>query len=76
MNTKNTKSIYINISKFKGVLCMQRLRVILEFSKNKAEDLELYGELIRYSNPGAHVKDILKGLSPLPTLSTNNKEKE
>ena len=55
---------------------MQRLRVILEFSKNKAEDLELYGELIRYSNPGAHVKDILKGLSPLPTLSTNNKEKE
>ena len=55
---------------------MQRLRVILEFSKSKKEDLELYGELIRYSNPGAHVKDILKGLSPLPTLDNENEEEE
>lgn len=52
---------------------MERLRIILEFSKGKKEDLELYGKLIRYSNPGAHVKDILKGLSPLPTLD-NKKE--
>ena len=53
---------------------MQRLRIVLEFSKSKKEDLELYGELIRYSNPGAHVKDILNGLSPLPSLNDNNKE--
>ncbi len=55
---------------------MQRLRVVLEFSKNREEDLELYGELIRYSNPGAHVKDILKGLSPLPTMSSKNNTSE
>lgn len=53
---------------------MQRLRIILEFSKNKVEDLELYSKLIRYSNPGAHVKDVLKGLCPLPSLDDNNKE--
>ena len=42
---------------------MQRLRIVLEFSKNKIADLKLYQELIKYSNPPAHVKDILKGES-------------
>lgn len=54
---------------------MQRLRIILEFSKNKKEDLELYGELLRYSSPAAHVKDILRGVCPLPTLD-NKKVQE
>jgi len=49
---------------------MQRLRIVLEFSKVKKEDLELYGELLRYSNPSAHVKDVLKGVCPLPTLDS------
>ena len=49
---------------------MERLRIVLEFSKNKKDELELYGELIRYSSPAAHVKDILKGICPLPTLDS------
>lgn len=52
------------------IVQMERLRIVLEFSKNKKEDLELYGDLIRYSSPATHVKDILKGLCPLPTLNT------
>lgn len=51
---------------------MERLRIILEFSKNKKEDLELYKELIIHSNPAAHVKDILRGICPLPTLTSMN----
>lgn len=47
---------------------MERLRIVLEFNKGKIEDLRLFSELNKYSNPAAHVKDILKGLSPLPTL--------
>lgn len=50
---------------------MDRLRIVLEFSKGKIEDLVLFNELNKYSSPSAHVKDILKGLSPLPTLNTN-----
>ncbi len=47
---------------------MERLRIVLEFNKGKIEDLMLFSELNKYSNPAAHIKDILKGLSPLPTL--------
>lgn len=53
---------------------MDRLRIILEFSKNKKDELELYGELLRYSNPGAHVKDVLKGLVPLPAMDTKKED--
>ncbi|WP_394903667.1 hypothetical protein [Clostridium butyricum] len=49
---------------------MQRLRIILEFSKNKPEDLELYGRLLRLSSPSAVIKDILKGVLPLYTINT------
>lgn len=55
---------------------MQRLRIILEFSKNKKEDLELYGELIRHSSPAAHVKDILRGVCPLPTFDNKKVQEE
>ncbi|MDU1315384.1 MAG: hypothetical protein E6940_15275 [Clostridium septicum] len=54
----------------------ERLRVIMEFSKNKKEDLELYAQLIKHSNPGASVKDMLRGVIPLPdatNVSTHNK---
>lgn len=47
---------------------MERLRIVLEFNKGKIEDLQLFSELNKYSNPAAHVKDVLKGLVPLPTL--------
>ena len=50
---------------------MDRLRIVLEFNKCKIEDIVLFNELNKYSNPAAHTKDILKGLSPLPTLNTN-----
>lgn len=53
---------------------MQRLRIILEFSKNKPEDLELYGRLLRLSSPPAIIKDILKGVLPLSTINTIKEE--
>jgi hypothetical protein len=49
-------------------LVAERLRVVLEFSKNKERDLLLYQELIKYSNPGAIVKDMLFGVLPLPNV--------
>lgn len=49
---------------------MERLRVVLEFSKNKKDDLELYSKLIKLSNPQGVVKDILKGVLPLDTIYT------
>jgi hypothetical protein len=51
---------------------MDRLRIVLEFNKCRTDDLKLYSELNKYSNPAAHVKDILKGLVPLPTMDTKN----
>ena len=63
--------IHIYHSNKKGDIVMERLRIVLEFSKGKIEDLVLFNELNKYSNPSAHVKDILKGLVPLPTLNTN-----
>ena len=53
---------------------MERLRVVLEFSRNKKDDLELYSKLIQLSNPAATVKDILKGVLPLETINTIKKE--
>lgn len=53
---------------------MDRLRIVLEFSKGKIEDLQLFSVLNKYSNPAAHVKDILKGLSPVPTLDTEKND--
>lgn len=48
---------------------MQRLRVTIDFNKNREDDLRLYRELIKFSSPGAHIKDVLKGLCPLPNVS-------
>ena len=54
---------------------MQRLRITIDFNKNREDDLKLYAALLRYSSPGAHIKDILKGLSPLPNIE-NGTQKE
>ena len=53
---------------------MERLRIVLEFNKARMDDLMLYRELSKYSSPPAHVKDILKGLAPLPTLDTQKED--
>ncbi|MBY6761808.1 hypothetical protein HYH84_12765 [Clostridium botulinum] len=53
---------------------MERLRIPLEFNKNRKEDLELYNTLQKYSNPAAYIKDVLRGLVPIPgqIIQTNN----
>lgn len=48
---------------------MQRLRITIDFNKNREDDLRLYEALLKYSSPGAHIKDVLKGLSPLPNIT-------
>lgn len=54
---------------------MDRLRIPLEFNKAKKEEVELYNRLLKHSNPGAYIKDVLLGLVPIPgqrVLATNN----
>lgn len=50
----------------------ERLRIIIEFSKNKERELKLYGKLLEYSVPSVAVKDMLLGLIPLPDISHTN----
>lgn len=45
---------------------MERLRITLEFNKNRKEELNLYEKLQNYSNPAAYIKDVLRGLLPIP----------
>ena len=45
---------------------MERLRITLEFNKNRKEELNLYEKLQNYSNPSAYIKDVLRGLLPIP----------
>ena len=47
---------------------MERLRIPLEFNKNKKEEVELYNTLQKYSNPSAYIKDVLRGLVPIPGI--------
>ncbi len=53
----------------------ERLRIVLEFKKTSAEDLELYSKLLDFSNPPGMVKDILKGLVPLSVLEKEDDKK-
>lgn len=55
---------------------MQRLRITIDFNKNREDDLRLYEALLKYSSPGAHIKDVLKGLSPLPIISNGTVKEE
>lgn len=50
----------------------ERLRIIIEFSKNKGRELKLYGKLQEYSVPSVAVKDMLLGLIPLPDITHTN----
>jgi hypothetical protein len=50
----------------------ERLRIIIEFSKNKERELKLYGKLQEYSVPSVAVKDMLLGLIPLPGITHTN----
>lgn len=55
----------------------ERLRIIIEFSKNKERELKLYSKLQEYSVPSVSVKDMLLGLIPLPDIThTNVMQKE
>ena len=49
----------------------ERLRVVLEFSKGKEKELLLYQELIKYSNQGSIVKDMLFGTILLPIIKAS-----
>lgn len=53
---------------------MERLRIPLEFNRYKKDDMELYNTLKKYSNPAAYIKDVLRGLVPIPSqiIHTNN----
>ena len=55
-----------NIENVSSEIPTTRLRIVIEFSKNKERELLLFQELIRYSKPGAIVKDMLLGLVQLP----------
>lgn len=46
---------------------MERLRITIEFNRNKKDELNLYEKLQKYSNPAAYVKDVLRGLLPIPS---------
>lgn len=45
-----------------------RLRIVLEFKKTDIKDIELYSDLLRFSNPSSIIKDILKGLVPVSVI--------
>ena len=45
---------------------MERLRITIEFNKNRKEELNLYEKLQNYSNPAEYIKDVLRGLLPIP----------
>lgn len=50
----------------------ERLRVVIEFSKKREQDLLLYQELIKYSNPGSIAKDMLLGVIQLPSVNNGD----
>lgn len=45
---------------------MARLRIPIEFNPSKEADIKLYEQLSKYSNPAAYIKDVLRGLLPIP----------
>ena len=61
---------------------MARLRIPIEFNPSKEADIKLYEQLSKYSNPAAYIKDVLRGLLPIPgqinvnvTINQTNDEK-
>lgn len=53
----------------------QRLRIIIECSKLKKEEVQLYEKLVSFSNPGVIAKEILLGKLPVAILKGNEDEK-
>ena len=58
---------------------MARLRIPIELNPSKEADIKLYEQLSKYSNPAAYIKDVLRGLLPIPgqinvnaTINTTN----
>ena len=45
---------------------MARLGIPIEFNPGKEADVKLYEQLSKYSNPAAYIKDVLRGLLPIP----------
>lgn len=56
-------------------MATQRLKIIVECSKFKPEEVLLYERLIRFSNPGVIAKEILLGKLPVAILKGNEDEK-
>lgn len=46
----------------------ERLRIVLEFKRSDMEELKLYSDLLKFSNPASIIKDILKGLVPVTVI--------
>ena len=55
---------------------MERLRIPIEFNRNKKEEVDLYNRLQKHSNPAAYIKDVLMGLVPIPGGYDKKKELE
>ena len=55
-------------------MASDRLRIILEFKKTDTKELELYSKLLEFTNPGAVIKDILKGVIPISILENDKRE--
>ena len=54
---------------------MARLRIVLELSEKKKYELELFNTLQRYTNPPAYIKDVLRGILPIPgDIKINDKK--
>ena len=43
-----------------------RLRITIDFNPKKVEELTMYQYLMQFSSPGGTIKDILKGIAPIP----------
>lgn len=49
-----------------------RLPIVLYFDMRNPEEIKLYNNLKKYTNPAAHIKDVLRGLVPVLPLDYIN----
>ena len=63
----STIPIELNVSAItQSLLIIISLRIPIEFNPSKEADIKLYEQLSKYSNPAAYIKDVLRGLLPIP----------
>lgn len=55
---------------------MERLRITIDFTGKKEEEVKLYYGLQKHSNPAAYIKDVLLGLVPIPGQYAQSENKE